>query len=626
MEDDDAELARAIMLSLQDDGAGTSSNSASNIQPHVHSRVPPARPPPPSAHSRQQQQQQQLEHHRQQNPSEEDGGSGIPIRWVEHVTCQNPMCRFTQSSASPTTSIPSRCPRCGHGYFTTTSDAGGAATTTTTSSTTTTTTSNSSSNTQASLFPQRVRSASSEAELEKVAADIKRLADAGGTLTDAESRGRELAPPPYAAAVRGRPDDNPTTADAVLAARFHRDAERESKRARSSAVDPDVAHDAAARDAADAATDAAIAAELQRVFDLEGTQGGAAAAAVDRGGGGGGGTGVGHEAADAAIALKLQGELDAESARQRAADEEQSMRLALSLQQRENGIGGGGAAAAAAAPGGGGGGGAAAAEAWRTALPPAGTHPAASQAAPHAHDDATLARKIQADLDAEQARQLQSEMDNAHEPMQQHALRGNSDDGGAVSRTTSVPLETQLRNEEIKAKSVLDRILATSMTTGELFVDPDFPPTTRSLYLNGHSPRGGGGGRHSGNVVRWSDPVRDQRLSRHYLAGGHRWCVFAGDPRPEDVSQGGLGNCWCAKPPLLSSLVYPLDIELSPRRYLRVCPTCCCVVCVDFTERCTHGVLCHLFFILGFTFGFVHFPRIFLTFRLTFSVFSFSFF
>ena len=70
--------------------------------------------------------------------------------------------------------------------------------------------------------------------------------------------------------------------------------------------------------------------------------------------------------------------------------------------------------------------------------------------------------------------------------------------------------------------------------SGEPFTDPDFPPADRSLYLSPAQPVG------RWQVSKWERPVgtRDDFDSQDI-----EWTVVR-DPRPEDIAQGVLGNCW----------------------------------------------------------------------------------
>ena len=70
--------------------------------------------------------------------------------------------------------------------------------------------------------------------------------------------------------------------------------------------------------------------------------------------------------------------------------------------------------------------------------------------------------------------------------------------------------------------------------TGEAFTDPDFPPATVSLYPDPQAPS------KPWRVEQWLRPrdIVDPHSSR-----STRWEVFR-NPRPEDITQGVLGNCW----------------------------------------------------------------------------------
>ena len=95
---------------------------------------------------------------------------------------------------------------------------------------------------------------------------------------------------------------------------------------------------------------------------------------------------------------------------------------------------------------------------------------------------------------------------------------------------------------------------------GEPFVDDSFPPTERSLY---YSPETGPGleaepSREATTVCQWLRPGQ-------ILAEGEprvKWSVFR-TPRPSDISQGVLGNCW-----LLSALAVLAEREGLVRRVL----------------------------------------------------------
>jgi len=61
---------------------------------------------------------------------------------------------------------------------------------------------------------------------------------------------------------------------------------------------------------------------------------------------------------------------------------------------------------------------------------------------------------------------------------------------------------------------------------GHEFVDPDFPPVER------------------GRVTAWLRPRDIKHHDGRPLRKGEDWQLFRGEPRAEDVTQGGLGDCW----------------------------------------------------------------------------------
>ncbi|KAG7304842.1 hypothetical protein JYU34_010229 [Plutella xylostella] len=111
-----------------------------------------------------------------------------------------------------------------------------------------------------------------------------------------------------------------------------------------------------------------------------------------------------------------------------------------------------------------------------------------------------------------------------------------SPEGSDGERQDSMPMEILRIREESHAWTQWQEVLAQCAATGEPYVDSSFPASPRSLYY------GGGGG--DTPATRWLRPKHihvdtDPRTP---------WLVFR-DPRPSDISQGVLGNCW-----LLSAL------------------------------------------------------------------------
>uniref|UniRef100_A0A2A4K8U0 Calpain catalytic domain-containing protein n=1 Tax=Heliothis virescens TaxID=7102 RepID=A0A2A4K8U0_HELVI len=112
----------------------------------------------------------------------------------------------------------------------------------------------------------------------------------------------------------------------------------------------------------------------------------------------------------------------------------------------------------------------------------------------------------------------------------------DSPEGSDGERQESTPMEILRLSEESHAWTQWQEVLAQCASTGEPYVDSTFPATARSLYYSG--------GGEAGAAARWLRPHQihvdaDPRMP---------WVVFR-DPRPSDISQGVLGNCW-----LLSAL------------------------------------------------------------------------
>ncbi|PZC80743.1 hypothetical protein B5X24_HaOG213967 [Helicoverpa armigera] len=112
----------------------------------------------------------------------------------------------------------------------------------------------------------------------------------------------------------------------------------------------------------------------------------------------------------------------------------------------------------------------------------------------------------------------------------------DSPEGSDGERQESTPMEILRLSEESHAWTQWQEVLAQCASTGEPYVDSTFPATSRSLYYVG--------GLEAGAAARWLRPHQihvdaDPRMP---------WVVFR-DPRPSDISQGVLGNCW-----LLSAL------------------------------------------------------------------------
>lgn len=112
----------------------------------------------------------------------------------------------------------------------------------------------------------------------------------------------------------------------------------------------------------------------------------------------------------------------------------------------------------------------------------------------------------------------------------------DSPEGSDGERQESTPMEILRLSEESHAWTQWQEVLAQCASTGEPYVDSSFPASSRSLYYSG--------GVEAGAAARWLRPHQIHVETDHRLP----WVVFR-DPRPSDISQGVLGNCW-----LLSAL------------------------------------------------------------------------
>ncbi|KAK6637651.1 hypothetical protein RUM44_008073 [Polyplax serrata] len=104
-------------------------------------------------------------------------------------------------------------------------------------------------------------------------------------------------------------------------------------------------------------------------------------------------------------------------------------------------------------------------------------------------------------------------------------------------RRESELMEDLRHGEEIQALERWKRVLTFCKENRELYIDECFPPAAKSLYYNPAETK-------DNHVVQWLRP--------HEIAIEEdcslNWVVFR-KPKPSDISQGVLGNCW-----LLSAL------------------------------------------------------------------------
>ncbi|CAH4000476.1 unnamed protein product [Pieris brassicae] len=141
----------------------------------------------------------------------------------------------------------------------------------------------------------------------------------------------------------------------------------------------------------------------------------------------------------------------------------------------------------------------------------------------------------------------------------------DSPEGSDGERQESTPMEILRLREESHAWTQWQEVLAQCAATSEMYVDESFPASGRSLYY--------GGSGESGAAARWLRPHQIHVDADHRLP----WAVFR-DPRPSDISQGVLGNCWLLSALAVlaerSALVRSVVVRAEPERgayQLRLC-------------------------------------------------------
>ncbi|CAF1331092.1 unnamed protein product, partial [Didymodactylos carnosus] len=154
-----------------------------------------------------------------------------------------------------------------------------------------------------------------------------------------------------------------------------------------------------------------------------------------------------------------------------------------------------------------------------------------------------------------------------------------------VSQRRSVLIAQKREADEHIVQKHFERLRQKCKLTNAQFQDNTFPANSYSLYINGHSlsettiqllphqshPH------HVQTVVQW---LRSDKILTHHRAENVRtqWTVFR-DPKPNDVLQGALGDCWfitalsvlAEKPKYLKEVLITQEYNPEGIYYVRLC-------------------------------------------------------
>ncbi|XP_019625239.1 PREDICTED: calpain-15-like [Branchiostoma belcheri] len=114
------------------------------------------------------------------------------------------------------------------------------------------------------------------------------------------------------------------------------------------------------------------------------------------------------------------------------------------------------------------------------------------------------------------------------------AAAGSTPERFTLARQESMTIDMRRRQDEKEARETLQNIKRFCKENKLNFVDDSFPPAPKSLYYKPSAPP-------TMTVSQWLRPHQITDLSGQDRST--KWVVFR-TPRPSDISQGILGNCW----------------------------------------------------------------------------------
>ncbi|CAJ0586379.1 unnamed protein product, partial [Mesorhabditis spiculigera] len=139
--------------------------------------------------------------------------------------------------------------------------------------------------------------------------------------------------------------------------------------------------------------------------------------------------------------------------------------------------------------------------------------------------------------------------------------------------TYSSTIRDKEKRDWDEAKNIYDGIMSTCRAINDCFIDPDFPHTDASL----------GDFHRSGDVVQPGEQIKNLiwlRPDRIFTKDGRRWvwAVFR-DPRPSDIEQGSIGDCWllsamailAERPDILEHIIITKEYNPIGVYQIRVC-------------------------------------------------------